>query len=201
MLAEGRTGVITAGDSGVNPLRLDKAGNLIITNGRSRYYDPSYNKKIFYAANQAATTWSIALNTTHTGLVVSNPSGSTVNLVPLKSSFALSVAPVGIATIGFFGGFLNAGITTHTTPLTVGSTFLGTPDGSGLADAAATLVGTPVWLMPFLGGFTAGALFATSPAIVDLEGAFIIPPGGYFGIAALTVVIGFAGITWEEIPV
>jgi hypothetical protein len=201
MLAEARTGDISSSDSGVNPLVMDTKGNLMVAAGRANYFMNANRKKIFYAASQAATTWSVALNATHTGLVISNPAGSSVNLVPLKAGFALSVAPAAIAHVGFFGGYASGGIVTHTTPLTVGSTFINSPTGTGLADAAATLVGTPVWLMPFLGGFTAAALFATSPSVLDLEGMFIIPPGGYFGIAALTAVVGFAGITWEEVPV
>src|ERR1035437_2677585 len=178
-----------------NDNRLGKTNETMVSDSMARYYDSAVNAKTFYAASQAATTWSVALATTATGLIVSNPAGSGVNLVIKKVSFALSVAPAGIASIGIFGGWTSAGIATHTTPLVPASTFLGagsTP--RGLADGAATLVGTPVWLMPIMGGFTAAALVATTPAIVDLEGSVIISPGGYVGIGALTAVVGFGGI-------
>jgi len=169
---------------------------------QGRYFDAAYNRRLFWAANQAATTWSVALNTTHTGFVLSNPANSQVSLMPLLASFALSVAPVSIAHLSLFEGWTAGGIVTHTTPLDVLSTVLNDGGGGvGKVDAAATLVGTPRYLLPFMGGFTAGALHGTSPSILDLGGAFLIPPGGYVGIAALTVVIGFGGMVWEEIPI
>lgn len=182
-------------------LRGGITGELIIGQAHGKYYEPASRKTIFYAANQAATTWSVALNTTHTGLVLSNPPGSGVNIAILQVGFALSVAPAGIAHIGLFGGFLSTGITVHTTPLTPACSFLGTPKGQGLADGAATLVGTPVWLMPIQGGFTAGALPGSGMNMIDVEGSIIIPPGGYAGIGALTAAIGFGAIIYEEIPI
>ena len=181
--------------------RAGKTNEMIVGSAHGDYYESALRKNLFYAASQAATTWSVALNTTHTGFVVSNPVGSPVNLSILQASFALSVAPVAISHIGVFGGFLAAGIATHTTPLTPASTFLGNLKAYGLADAAATLVGTPAWLLPLMSGFTAGALFATTPAVVDIKGSIVVPPGGYVGIAALTAVVGFAGMIWEEIPI
>ena len=169
---------------------------------QGRYFDAAYNRKLFWAASQAATTWSVALATTHTGFVNSNPANSQVNLSPLLASFALSVAPAGIAHISLFSGWTAGGITAHTTPLDVLSTYLNDGGGGvGKADGAATLVGTPRYGLPIMGGFTAGALHGTSPSLLDLGGAFLVPPGGYFGLAALTAVIGFAGIVWEEIPI
>jgi hypothetical protein len=155
---------------------------------------------VFGAANQAATTWSVALNTTFTGLVLSNPAGSAKDLRILRVGFALSVAPVAIAKIGLFTGFLAAGIATHTTPLTPFSRKVGAPTTGMVAkaDAAATLVGTPRWVMPILAGFTAGALPSPALATIDLDGCDIVPPGGYFGIGALTAVVGFGAIWWTE---
>ena len=156
--------------------------------------------RVFGAASQAATTWSVALNTTYTGLVVSNPAGSTQDMYILRVGFALSVAPVAITKIGLFGGYLAAGITTHTTPLTPFSlkAGAGTTGMVAKADAAATLVGTPTWVMPILAGFTAGALPSPAMATIELDEAFIVPPGGYFGIGALTAAIGFGAIWWAE---
>ena len=169
---------------------------------QGRYFDAAWNRAVFWAASQAATAWSVALNTTHTGLVLSNPRNSRVLLSPLFASFALSVAPVAISHLSLFSGWAQGGITVHTTPLGTFSTVIDDGSGSvGLADAAATLVGTPRYTLPFMGGFTAGALPATTPSILDLGGAFLIPPGGYMGIAALTAVTGFGAIVWEEIPI
>ena len=141
------------------------------------------------------------MNTTHTGFVVSNPAASEVNLSILQASFALSAAPVAISHIGLFGGYTALGLTVHTTPLTPACTYLGGDAGSAKADGAATLPAGSAWLMPIMGGFTAGTLHGTSPTIIDIGGSIIVPPGGWVGIAALTAVVGFAGMIWEEIEV
>lgn len=182
--------------------RVGKEGALCVSGYHGRHYEQAYRKAIFTGANQAAATWSVALNTIHTGLVLSNPAGSLVNLVVLRASFALSVAPVGIASIGLFGGYLAAGITVHTTPLTAYSTFVGgVVTASGKIDAAATLVGTPAWLEQILNGFTAGALPGAGQVVADLGGLYVVPPGGYFGIGALTAAVGFGSITWAEVTI
>jgi hypothetical protein len=203
MLAEGRTGEIKSTSGAVNPLVQDITGALVVAQGHGKYFTQALTQDTYFAASQAATTWSVALNTTHTGFVLSNPIGSLVNLVPLQVGFALTVAPVAISHVGLFGGWYAGGISTHTTPLTVYSSYIKGNGGASAAkaDAAATLTGTPVWIMPFLGGFTAGALFGTTPSVIDIGGSIVIPPGGYVGIASLTAVIGFAGMIWEEIDI
>jgi hypothetical protein len=188
---------------GQNPtLRSGQLGDAIVSELHGRYYETAYRQNLFYAANTAATAVSVALTTTYTGLCVSNPAGNTKNVVLTKLSYALSVAPAAISSLGVITGYLSTGVTTHTTPLIPASTFIGTgPLPTAKADAACTLVGTPAWTMPIMGGFTAAALPSTTPAILDLEGSIIIPPGGYAAIGALTAVTGFAGIFWEEVPV
>lgn len=197
----GRVGPQTALSSGVpSPVRLDGTGAIVGAALHGKYFESTTRGKVFCAASTAATTWSVALTATYTGLCISNPAGSAVDLVPLQVGFALSVAPVAIASIHLIGGYTAAGVVTHTTALATQSTRL---DGIvspaiAKADAAATIV-VPLYLMPLVGGFTAGALFGTSPTVVDLNGAFVIPPGGWMGIGALTAVIGFGSFVWEEV--
>lgn len=188
-------------DGVVQPPRMDRQGALNVSELHGRYYEQAFRRNIFWAANQAATAWSVALATTYTGIVLSNPPNSGVNLAVLQAGFVLSVAPAAIASIGLFCGYLVTGITAHTTPLTPFSNFIGGPKGAGLADAAATLVDTPRWSHHIMGGFTAAALPATSPAIIDLGGIFILPPGAYLGIGSLTAVTGLGSLLWEEIPI
>jgi hypothetical protein len=114
--------------------------------------------------------------------------------------FALSVAPVGIATIALGGGMTAAGVATHTTPLTTFNCKLGDATAStGLADAACTLPAGPRVIMPLANGFTAGALYA-GRGVFNLGGGICIPPGGYVFVYTLTVAIGFFGIWWAEFP-
>jgi hypothetical protein len=167
------------------------------------YEQASRKGRIYGASNQAATTWTVALATTFTGIVISNPATSKFNLEIKSAALALSVAPAAPAPIMLFAGWLAAGITVHTTPLVVfqgqiGSTFLTAGIGSGLADAAATLVGTPTWVGQLQNG-AAAAAFPSAVSTIDVKALYVVMPGGYFGIGALTAVVGFGSVIWEEI--
>lgn len=175
---------------------------------------PNYNlfasgKQIFNACTQAAQAVSVALNTTYTGLCLSNPNASQRNLFLLRVGVGLSVAPAGIAPIGIIGGISTTDVT-HTTPGTVVSTFLGSTSGTpaslqqgipsvGLVDTAATIP-TPTWLEMLMGGFTAAALPASPLANFDFGGSWVIPPGGFICVGALTAVTGFFSMTWAALP-
>ena len=204
MLIQGSVGQpsTTSIQAGTNPtIRQGQLGDVVVSELHGRYYEQSYRQNVFWAANQAATATSVALATTYTGICISNPAGNNKNLVLLKASYALTVAPAAIASLGLITGYAQTGVTVHTTALTPASTLIGTgPLPTAKADAACTLVGTPVWTMPMMGGFTAAALPSTGPAILDFEGSIIIPPGGYAAIGALTAVTGFGGFMWEEVP-
>ena len=201
MIVQGQAGVQVNQDGTITNLRVGKNGELIVGDVHGKYFEPTRRGNRYYAANQAAVTTTVALAATYTGLVVSNPASSPVDLVIDKCSFALSVAPVAIATIGLFTGYSAAGLVTHTTPLTsIAGHYVGNPKGYALADGAATLNGTPQWIMQLQNGFTAAALpGGVTPAYVDLEGSVVVPPGGYIGIGSLTVVVGFGSIAWEEV--
>lgn len=177
----------------------DKQGAGLVSELHSPRYNLAYRGKLFSAANQAAQATTVALATTYTGICISNPIGSGVNLEMLLASWALSVAPAAIASIGLITGFSGATAVTHTTPLTPVSNLVGGQNGIALADSAATIVGTPRWHRQLMGGFTAAAL-PSSPAVpFDLTG-IIIPPGGYIAIGSLTVVTGLGSFEWAEIP-
>ena len=178
----------------------DPQGALLVSQRHGSMQEAAQRGAMFHSASQAATTSTIALATTYTGLCLSNPAGNSKNLVPRQVGVGLSVAPAAEATIALAGGFLAAGITTHTTPETTYNNLIGNATAAtGLVDAAATLVGTPELIMPLMGAFTAAALHGTSPVTVDLDGSIVIPPGGYVFIYTLTVVVGFFGIIWEEV--
>lgn len=186
--------------------RLGKQNELQIAERYGMYYTGAYSGLTAFAANQSGKTTSAGLATTYTGLCVSNPAASTVNLAIQSVRGAFNVATTAITTIGLITGWTAAGIVTHTTPLTPYSTKVGTvittPIIQGLADSACTLVGTPVWSSILATSDTtvvAGSLFNT-----NLNGEFIIPPGGYIAIGT-TIASGAAGlfgfISWQEVPI
>ena len=190
---------VAAGDGTVLRLRLGRTGDNIVTQLHSRYYEAMRVGKTFSAANQAAQVVSVALTTTYTGLALYNPVNSGRILVPIKIKYAVSVAPVAIATIGLIAGFAaTGGVTAQTATLGVQSNQIGNSGRSvGIALSQATIV-TPTWVYQLVDGFTAGALSAPTVA-QDLEGTFGLLPGAFIAIGALTAITGLGSITWEEV--
>lgn len=201
MLNEQRTGDIKSSDGAVNPARSDKQGAGVVTQAHGNYNEAVIRGNVYFGANQAAVTTTIALAATYTGLCIGNPAGSGFNLSILKAGWAFSVAPAAIASAHLASGFASTGIATHTTPLNVYNAKIGAPVRSvATVDGAATLVGTPIYMQPLIGGFTAAALFSQPAALTDIGGSIVVAPGGYVCIVTLTVGVGFGCIVWEEIP-
>lgn len=200
MRTEGQVGPsgTNAADGSQVPFRQGHTGEGIVQLLHGAYFESMARGAIYSAANQAAQAVSVALATTYTGLLLYNPLGSGVMLVPNKVKFAHSVAPAAIAAIGLISGVQTAA-PTGTTALTVRSNQIGNAGaGKGVAFSAATIA-TPVWHQMLRDGFTAAALPAPTP-IDDLEGLIGILPGGFLAIGALTAVTGLASMAWEELP-
>jgi len=182
------------------PLVGDAAGAAEYAQRHGANYASTYAGFNGSAACVGVTT-SAGLATTYTGLCLSNPAGSGKNLSILRVSGVIDVAPAALTAIGLITGFLAAGITAHTTPLTPLNNLVG-GGGTlvGLADAACTLVGTPAWQR-----WLAESIAATGIAAFDesTAGELLIPPGGYLAIG--TSIAGptnglYASISWEENP-
>lgn len=201
MLNEIKAGPRTLSNGTTGEARAGERSEMIVGMVGGKYYEAASRGKLFIAASQAEDTWSVALHQTHTGLVVSNPRNSTVNLIMCRASFGYGTAPAGEAPITLFQGYDAAAEVTHTNPITVYNCIIGGTHGVANADDSATLPTAPTNLETICGGFTAGALPDSSPSIVDLDGAWIVPPGGYFGISALTVALGLGSLMWEEIEI
>lgn len=198
----GQVGPQTVSDGSLVPPRLGRNGELVVQNLHGRYYEQVMRGNVFGASNQAAQAVSVALATTYTGLILSNPPQSGKNLVLLSAGYALSVAPAGIASIHLIGGWQSTEIT-HTTPVSPRSMLLGNPNATAATaktDSAATIP-APVYLMSLMGGFTAGALPASPNALFDIDGQLVITPGGFVAIGALTAVTGFGAFVWEELSI
>lgn len=198
MEAEGRVGKIHGKTGSRYPLRLDQCGGLVITPSHAQFHEAVNQNEVFFAANQSPVTTTVALAAAYTGLCVSNPAGSGKNLSIVKTNWIFTVAPAGICAINLGGGYAVDGVTVHTTPLTIYNAKLGSPASSvANADAAATLVGTPIYIQPLIGGFTAGVLYPHQ-TVIDMGGIVMVPPGAYVFISTLTVAVGLGAIFWEE---
>lgn len=184
--------------------RGGRTGEASVADAHGRYMQSVKSGNVFIAHNVAAQAVSVALATTYTGLMLSNPAGSGKDLILLAAQFALSVAEAAIASQHLIGGW-SATAVTHTTPLAapgIQNAYLGGGNGSiAKVDSAATIP-TPGYIAALRSGFTAGALGGPGMGqLVDLGGLIIVPPGGFIGIGALTAVTGFGCLIWEEQPI
>ena len=182
--------------------RVGNQNDRIVSQLHGKMYEQTLRLNTFFAANQGAKAISVALTTTYTGLCLSNPAGNTKNLVPRFVSIGVSVHQVALAAMGILGGYAVGGVVTHTSALTTYSCMLGNGQAAvGLADDEATIVGTPLVIMPFVSTdiVTTGTP-GKGTSVMDLDGAIIVPPGAYIAVYALTAVTGLFGITWEEVP-
>jgi len=131
------------------PNKVNSTGSLQINQHIGEKYQPAFSGVLFSAANPTPVTLSAALATTYVGNCVSNPAASGKNLLLRRVSGIVMVAPAAFLAFGLITGFLAAGITVHTTPITPKASQLGGAVGVGLADSACTLVGTganaPLW--------------------------------------------------------
>jgi len=186
----------------------DAQGAQLIGQRHGKYYEEAYGGGMFGGANPSAVALTVALATTYVGLCLSNPAGSTVNLVLKRVRGVMIVAPAAEDAFGLIVGWSAAGIVTHTTPLTPVNHFLGAatangskvaPAGQGLLDSACTLVGTPAWDRWFASMPTAATFLSFGE---DIEDGIVIPPGGYAAIGSLIAggAAGFLGsMDWAEI--
>lgn len=200
MLNEIKVGPRKQADGTTGEARAGQFSEAIISQAHGKYYEAASRKRLFWAANQAAKTWTVALATTYTGLILSNPRQSSVNVAIIRVGFAESVAVAGLTVVGLIGGYDVDTDVVHTSALGVYSSFLLGPHGVANVDDQATLPTAPFWIEAYMGAFTTGQVHDTSPVIVDVDGAIIVPPGCYCGIGCLTVATGFGSLMWEEIP-
>lgn len=203
MLAECRTGPIISAEGAVNPARTSKTGALVTLDAHGRYQEAVVRGNVFLAANTA--TQALSLNSgTATGLILTNPAGSTKNLILLEVCVALASLPAGQSNLILTGNNNPAAaIVTHTTPLTVRNALMGSGLGAvGLADSAATIPNANI--MRIIGGGTA-ATVATSTAFPpfirdEIAGLIVLAPGTCISLQCLTTAITVvASMAWEEV--
>ena len=199
-----RVGPVFGGTGTAPPFTADITGAQRVQDAHGRYFDTASRNQVFFAANQAGQTTTVGLATTYVGCVVSNPVGSSVNLVINKIGWMETVIASAVNGVGIAVGYNATTNVTHTTPLNVnGTRFMGTNNGGvARADSSATLPTAPVYYM-FMDD-TPTATTNPKGGIVDLEGSLIIPPGGYVctvTTAASPAAAFWASIQWEELPI
>jgi hypothetical protein len=222
---KGQVGESALADGAVHVLRQDRLGALLTSDHFPKYYELNRNGRLFsdgmgLTAINNATYTSGTLSATCTPIAgVWNPLTSDVNLVVLR--VALGVATTATTSTGP-GGFVwasstgNAAISTGSTPL---SRKTGAATGSsakGFANVALTGL-TNNLVVRGSAGMGGGSAMALShvgtavgvppinvPGAFDLDGDFIVPPGGVLALLATTTPAAHSAasmLLWAEVPV
>jgi len=209
MIAELRVGPVSNADGTVGVQRSSRDGSTIVGAGMGDYQELAQRGMIFTGGNQGpgGTTSSVGLTTTALGLILSNPAGSSKNLILLQYSLAIVGAPAAVSVFGLQAGFAAGGVTVHTTPLVSQASLLSSSaSGAGKIDAACTTVGTP-FLFIALGitPITGATAQVVNPPVVgnlyDAKGCLIITPGGWVAQYTSTVLACIASFVWAEVPI
>lgn len=211
MIIQGQVGPLTQTtglSAGSQPVaRLGSLGDLIMSELHGRYFETTYRRAGYVAANTAGVTTTVGTATTYVGLCLSNPTTSTFNLVVNKVGFAFLVANAAASTIGLMCGYSSTTNVTHTAAITARSAFIGQAAGNiATVDSSATLPTAPT-VTHVLGSGLTGAITTVpmiAPTFVDLEGSLILMPGAYvaFHTSTASGASSFWGsFSWEEVPV
>jgi hypothetical protein len=211
MIIQGQVGPITSTTSiaaGTQAVaRLGQLGDVIMSELHGRYYEQSYRRNLFTAANPTGVTSTAVTSgttTNITSIILANPVGTTVNLVVLKAGYTISVAPASTMPMFLAVGYNSGTNLSGNTSLTVRNNFVGVGSaGQGVVHSVSTTIPTAPNF-----AITLGSVFTTissnGPTVVDIEGAIVLPPGGYALITS-TVASGgsgfFGSFMWEEVPV
>jgi hypothetical protein len=184
-------------------MRIGNQNDLIVSELHGRYYEQTYRTNKFGGSIVGQVT-TVGAATTYTGLCLSNPIGSGVNLVVDKVGVAFLVAFTAAATVGIMTGINTSTNVTHTAAAVVRNKFIGDAIGYGLLDSSATLPTAPVLDVVLFAGLT-GAITTGVAAdiLVDMEGSIILPPGAYAAIYTSTAsgaASMSASFSWEEVP-
>lgn len=205
-LAQINVGVQKSTDGSTIVQRAGQQGDAIVSELHARYYEQTYRGNMYSGAVVGATT-SIGLATAYTGLCLSNPLASGVNVVVNKVGYSFVVAFLAGSVVGLATGYHVSTAVVQTTPVTPRSQFFNNSgNGKALLASAATLPVAPTVNQILASGLT-GAI-TTAPfvpgGLVDMEGALILVPGAFL-ILYTSTASGAAGasasFSWEEVPV
>ena len=186
-------------------IRLGAGGDQIDSNLRGKYYEATRRGQIFNACTTAATTWTVGLATTYTGLMLYNPSPS-VNLELLTCGMGLSTVQAAVRVWGLALGKITPALYKAMTITALASN--SSLAGSGIAPQGVALTAaTPLSPAPLyaetLGSFNySTAVYATAATqTVDLAGRFVLQASTYVLVTLNGAGVGFSSLTWAEVPI
>lgn len=202
IVGNGESNINTQTGTSLAP-RAGGLGDLIVSEYRPCYSEATKRNRSFSASIQSVATTTVGLATTYTGLCISNPITSTIDMHLIKASVMQSVIQATqVEAYAIAVGFNATTNVTHTAALTVINNLIGsTTPGQGKADTSATLPTAPTY-HTFMQN-TASATVNGPGSVIELNGSIILPPGAYacFVTPAQASVAGmWFSFSWLEFP-
>lgn len=223
---QGKVGPPVLGDGVVATFRQGRQGEQIVSGLHGRFYEQNLRGNVF-SGGMTATSISAATFTTGTlGATctpiagVWNPSTSGVNLVILQAMLAVTMTALqntGCGTFVWCTSTGNAVISTGNAPLnrkTLAAAGSQAKDVSGVALTglttnlsirnASALMGGSSKALAELDTAVGMTTTMTGCPIEQIDGAWIIPPGGVLALLCTTTPVAHtaaSGLVWEEVPV
>jgi hypothetical protein len=223
MQVGGSAGPVTVADSASAPMRQGRLGEAIVSALHGRFYEQNYRGNLF-SGGMAATAINNATFTTATlGATCTpifgiwNPLGSGVNAVLLAAilnAIITAATNTGAAPFAWAVQTGQGAITTGNAPLnrvTLLKAGSKVKDMSGVAltglsanlivAGAAALGGGSLASFSFV-GTAVGQATPHAPSIEQVDGAWIVPPGGVLALLASTLPVAHSAASmgvWEEV--
>jgi hypothetical protein len=191
--------------------RAGQLGDVICSELHGRYYETTYRGNSFLlSVSTAAAVTAYAGGAAGTPMIaLFNPVGSGRNAVINKVSVGNVVAASAAGTVAFglyFGTTATITQSTTTAPWNMGTQLQSGSVMTGFRNVALTSGSAASNVIALASYYwaTAAGVGNVTPAVTDLDGALIIPPGSYValgGSAALTSATWIGSLQWEEVPV
>jgi hypothetical protein len=190
--------------------RISQQGDSIVSELHGRYYEQAVRKNVFFSLGVAQAT-SVA-GTAMIGNLVWNPPDSGVNLALNKWTSHILATQAALTSVGLCAGYQTTSPTTVTVATAAGSTFLqltGATNavflpGKAKAFTVATVLLAPVTFINLHHNTAAIAITGEDVISGDLEGLFVVPPGGFVAFATVGAAAAASGhtsfLSWEEVP-
>lgn len=207
MLTELKPGLVKATDGTSVVARAGNQGEVMVSNLHGYNYEQSVrrNTGFSFCLNRATSLFSA---TAQIGNIVWNPPDSGVNLAVSKWAAQNTVTDADMIGLALCAGYQTTTPTTVTVADASGSTLLAQPTlvpMKARAYAIATVLIAPVMVWPLVHITAAINTVGVDAIFGDLDGSFVVPPGGFVTISAIAAAGPAAGITsalmWEEVPV
>lgn len=200
---QGIVGPVTKSDGSSARLRMGRTGEAITGDAHGRYHEAVSRGRVFMAANQSSTTFTLFGTTTATGFLLSNPASSGKNLSVLQIGYTkVTAATTAIEQLVLSGAYSAQTLSSLTALVTRCALVGSNATGVGVAYSAATLSAAGVIIAAIQSpSVSATATTAIPPVtIVDVAGSIVIAPGAWLQLAAgfTNTLAGIAHMMWEE---